>query len=191
MRGLIALIAGLLIAAATGIGSAWIAIGRGEVFGAVRADVWTAWPRTGSLNADPYAMAMLARTGELPLGASEGLAFTAVTDSSGEALVGTCAYRIAGETPAARMWTLTAYDDNGQLMTNPLRRNGFHAREVLRDPGGDATIAIGGEAAPGNWLPIETPDRFRLVLRLYDTPISTGSQIGDLVMPDVIRIGCR
>ena len=42
----------------------------------------------GSPDADPYSVAMLARTGEVPLGAGEGLAFTADGRHDGEPLVG-------------------------------------------------------------------------------------------------------
>ena len=38
---------------------------------------WKASPGAGSPDADPYSIARLARTGEVPLGAGEGLAFTA------------------------------------------------------------------------------------------------------------------
>jgi hypothetical protein len=43
---------------------------------------------------------------------------------------------------------------------------------------------------PGNWLPIELVDRFRLVFRLYDTPLATGSRFGELTMPQILREAC-
>jgi len=89
---------------------------RYRLFGAVSVGPWTAWPLEGSTDADPYSLAMLARTGEVPLGAGEGLSFTAQEDGAGELLSGKCTYEIKGETPAARLWTLTAYDATGRLM---------------------------------------------------------------------------
>ena len=53
-----------------------------------RSGAWTAWPHAGSPDADPYSIAMLARTGEVPLGAGEGIAFTAEIDSDGAPLSG-------------------------------------------------------------------------------------------------------
>lgn len=190
MRSIASLLAAIVIAVVTGVGSAWLTVERGEIFGAISAGTWTAWPATGSVDADPYSMAMLARTGEVPLGAGEGLAFTAETDHGGEALTSNCVYRVTGDTPAARLWTLTAYDGDGRLMSNPARRTSFHSREIIRRSDGSFTISVSAEVAPGNWLPIGVTEAFRLVLRLYDTPLTTGNQIGDLVMPSVERVGC-
>ena len=58
----------IVIAAGVGLSSAWLAVERGNIFGLVRIGDWTASPETGSPDADPYAVARLARTGELPLG---------------------------------------------------------------------------------------------------------------------------
>ena len=44
------------------------------------------------------------------------------------------------------------------------------------------------EVAPGNWLPVGRVEHFRLVLRLYDTPLTTGSRIADLAMPDIRKV---
>ena len=190
MRFLIDLAIAIVIAVAVGISSAWFAIERGRLFGSVNVGAWTAWPQEGSVDADPYSLAMLARTGEVPLGSSEGLSFTANSDSVGGALSGRCSYEIVGQTPPARMWTLTAYDSTGRLMVNVARRSGFHSREILREPDGKFVIAVGPTVSPGNWLPIASVERFYLVLRLYDTPLATGSQIGDLVMPEIRRARC-
>ena len=98
---------------------------------------------------------------------------------------------MVGQTPAARLWTLTAYDADGRLMLNPARRSGFHSREIVRRPDGSFVISVSPEVAPGNWLPIGRVEHFRLVLRLYDTPLTTGSRIADLVMPDIRKETCR
>ena len=190
MRFVFDLAVAVAIAAVVGIGSAWFAIDQGRLFGAVVVGDWTAWPLEGTADADPYALAMLARTGEVPLGAGEGLTFNADRDRDGEALTGHCTYVVAGETPAARLWTLTAYDDEDRLMINAANRIGFHSREILRDRGGNFTITVSPSVQPGNWLPIAPVDRFRLVLRLYDTPLTTGRQLAELIMPSVEKVAC-
>lgn len=190
MRFLIDLVVAIVIAVAVGVSSAWFAVERGRLFGAVTVGAWTAWPREGSTDADPYSLAMLSRTGEVPLGAGEGLSFTAEKDGDGAPLSGRCTYLLEGETPAARMWTLTAYDANGRLMVNVARRPGFHSREIVRNPDGSFAIAIGPSVQSGNWLPVAPVEAFRLVLRLYDTPLTTGSQIADLVMPAIHKVNC-
>ena len=190
MRFLIDLAIAVVIAVAVGVSSAWFAVERGRFFGAINVGGWTAWPQEGSIDADPYSLAMLARTGEVPLGAGEGLSFTADRDAVGSPLSGRCTYAVIGETPPARMWTLTAYDSTGRLMVNVARRPGFHSREIVRAADGKFQISVASSVAPGNWLPIAPVERFGLVLRLYDTPLTTGSQIADLAMPTIHPVSC-
>lgn len=191
MRLVIDIAIAIVVALTLGVSTAWYAIDRGFIFGAVAAGAWTAWPTAGSADADPYSLATLARTGEVPLGAGEGIAFTADNDSAGTPLSGLCMYQVVGQTPAARLWTLTAYDDQGRLMINAARRSGFQSREILRRPDGSFAIMVSPQVMPGNWLPVGRVQHFRLVLRLYDTPVTTGSRIADLTMPGIRKVGCR
>lgn len=190
MRFLIDIGIAIAIAAILGLTTAWFAVDRGYLFGSVRIGDWTAWPDVGSASADPYSLAMLARTGEVPLGTGEGIAFTATSDSDGRPLTGRCTYSLVGQTPAARLWTLTVYDEDGRLMANAARRSGFQSREILRRPDGSFEIAVSPEVQPGNWLPVGRVDRFRLVLRLYDTPLTSGGMPADSTMPAIIRGAC-
>jgi len=191
VRFLIEIAIALTIASILGLGTAWLAVDRGFLFGRIAIGPWEAFPSAGSPDADPYAVAHLARTGEVPLGAGEGLAFTALTDQDGFRLSGRCTYRIDGQTPAARLWTLTAYDSNGRLMANPARRTGFHSREILRRQDGGFLITVAGEVQPGNWLPVTTDGDFSLIFRIYDTPLTTGGEISETMMPRIEREGCR
>ena len=190
MRFVFDLAVAIAVAIAVGVGSAWFAIDRGLWFGAITAGPWTAFPQAGSPDADPYALAMLARTGEVPLGAGEGLTFTADQDDAGALLTGRCTYVVAGKTPSARLWTLTATDGDGRLMANPLNRSGFHSGEIVREASGDFTITVSPSVQPGNWLPVATVDRINLILRLYDTPLTAGSQLAELTMPAIGKVSC-
>jgi hypothetical protein len=190
LRLLIDIAIAIILATVIGFLSAWYAVDHGPLFGAIKVGSWTAFPEAGGDSADPYALAVLARTGEIPLGAGEGIAFTADRDKNGDPLLGNCSYRIVGQTPAARLWTLTAYNADGHLMANAARRSGFHSRELLRHPDGSFEIIVAPDVAPGNWLPISGVDRFKLIFRLYDTPVTTGSQIADLTMPAIERERC-
>lgn len=190
MRFLINLALALAVAVAVGVSSAWYAIERGRIFGAVVVGGWTAWPSEGGEDPDPYDLAMLTRTGEVPLGSGEGLTFVADHDAGGAPLRGTCTYEVAGQTPVARLWTLTATDDAGRLMVNVARRAGFHSREIVRRTDGSFVITVSPDPSPGNWLPVAAAGRIKLVLRLYDTPLTTGSQIANLVMPAIHAAGC-
>ena len=176
---------------ALGLAATWASVERGLGFGAVRAGPWTAWPRSGSPEADPYARAVLSKTGEVPLGLGEGLTFTATTDSTGAALLGSCGYDFSGPVPPARYWTLTAATPDGRLIGNAANRYGFTSAEIVRQAGGTFSIAVARDVQPGNWLPLGNAETFQLVLRLYDTPVSaTASALGAKTMPAIARTEC-
>jgi hypothetical protein len=189
LRFLVEIAVAILIATTVGFLTAWYAVEHGGQYGAMTVREWTAWPGAGSPDADPYAVAFLARTGEVPLGAGEGTAFTAEVDDSGAPLTGRCSYLVAGQTPGARLWTLTAYDAGGRLMANAARRSSFHSREVVRRPDGGIEIAVSANPSAGNWLPVAPVDRIKLVFRFYDTPLTSGGS-GEVVMPQITRSGC-
>jgi hypothetical protein len=179
------------VAAAIGLGLTWLALTEGTAYGGVTIGSWTAWPKNGTPGIDPYARAIVARTGELPVGSGDGVAFYAFTDDRGSPLDGRCDVVLDGITPQARFWTLTLYDPEGRMVANSLRRQGFTSQEVLRRSDGSFEIAVGPRARPGNWLPTGGVERYLLVLRLYDTPIGAATRTGrDAPMPAVLRRAC-
>jgi hypothetical protein len=180
-----------LIAAALGLGATWVTLTRGVAFGALTIGAWTAWPKSGSADIDPYARAMIARTGELPTGMGDGVAFYAHTDDLGKAFDGRCTFTISGMTPSARYWTVTLYTPGGRLVANTIDRHGFSSEEILRDSDGRFTITVAPLARQGNWLPTGGIDHFVLVWRLYDTPIGVATGTAKQgPMPAIQRKGC-
>jgi hypothetical protein len=180
-----------LIAAALGLGATWVTLTRGVAFGALTIGAWTAWPKSGSADIDPYARAMIARTGELPTGMGDGVAFYAHTDDLGNAFDGRCTFTISGMTPSARYWTVTLYTPGGRLVANTIDRHGFSSEEILRDSDGRFTITVAPRARQGNWLPTGGIDHFVLVWRLYDTPIGVATGTAKQgPMPAIQRKGC-
>src|ERR1041384_7268104 len=114
MRLLIGLLFSFAVAAIFGLGLTQFALTRGTAFGAITIGAWTAWPKTGTSDIAPYARAAIARSGELPIGSGDGVAFFASTDDTGRPLDGRCMVTVTGTTPAARFWTLTLYDLDGR-----------------------------------------------------------------------------
>jgi hypothetical protein len=181
----------LILAAAIGLGATWLTLTRGVAFGAMTVGAWTAWPKTGSLDIDPYARATIARTGALPIGVGDGVAFFARTDDAGNPLDGRCTFVVSGATPAARYWTVTLYDARGQLVANTIDRHGFTSAEVVRDTSGNFALTVAPRARPGNWLPSGGVEQFVLVWRLYDTPIGVASlTTKEGPMPIIVRTSC-
>lgn len=191
MRLLIGTLFALAVAAAVGLGATYFALTRGAAFGALTIGSWTAWPKTGTSDADPYARATIARTGQLPLALGDGVSFTAQSDDTGKLLDGRCDIVLSGVTPAARFWTLTLYNGDGELVTNSIQRYGFSSQEIVRYADGSFEIVVAPRASPGNWLPTGGIDRYALVLRFYDTAVGVSTKAGrELPMPSIINRGC-
>ncbi|AVT80726.1 DUF1214 domain-containing protein [Rhodopseudomonas palustris] len=191
MRLIVLTLLALLIAAGVGIGATWITATRGTDFGTLTIGAWTARPRVGTSEVDPYARAAIVRSGALPVGAGDGISFLATTDDNKRPLDGRCDVEISGITPAARFWTLTLYDPRGNLVANTLERYGFTSQEIIRDAEGKFSIRIAARARGGNWLPTGGVDRYWLMLRLYDTPVGIATRTQrDAPMPAVATIGC-
>jgi len=181
----------LIAAAVVGLGATWIALTRGTAYGGVNIGAWTAWPKNGTPGIDPYARAMMARTGELPVGSGDGVAFYANADDSAQPLDGRCDVLLSGITPQARFWTVTLYDPDGRLVANSAQRQGFTSQEIIRKADGSFEIMVGPRARPGNWLPTGGVERYLLVLRLYDTPVGMATRSGrEAPMPTISRGAC-
>lgn len=182
----------LAVAAAIGLGITWVAVTQGAAYGGITLGAWTAWPRIGTASIDPYARAMIARSGELPVGSGDGVAFYARTDDARRTLDGRCDVILSGTTPQARYWTITLYDPQGNLVANSVQRYGFTSQEIIRHQDGTFELTVGPRARPGNWLPTGAIERYLLVLRLYDTPIGVATRSGrDAPMPAISQRGCR
>jgi hypothetical protein len=181
----------LTVAAVVGLGMTWLALTQGTAYGGVSIGAWTAWPKSGTPGIDPYARAMVARSGELPVGSGDGVAFFARSDDAGRPLDGRCDVILSGVTPQARYWTMTLYDPEGRLVANSVQRYGFTSQEIIRRADGSFEVMIGPRARPGNWLPTGGVERYVLVLRLYDTPIGMATRTGrDVSMPAISHKAC-
>ncbi len=176
----------------TGLGSAYLALRGDPPLGAVRIGPWVGWPQTGSRDVDPYARAVVARAGDLPLGLGEGLTFIARTDDTGAPLEGRCRYSLTGDVPQARAFTLTLYDVNGRLLPDAEARTSITSSELLRGADGRAPVTLAAEASPGNWLRLPAEGGVSLVLRLYDTPVAATAGGRDArSMPSLTRLDCQ
>ena len=191
MRFLVGSIFAFALATLVGLGATYFALSRGAAFGALKIGAWTSFPRTGTADADPYARANIARSGQLPTGLGDGVSFTAETDDKNQLLDGRCDVVLSGITPAARFWTVTLYNASGQLVANSVNRFGFTSQEIVRRADGTFEIAVTPRASTGNWLPTGGIERYRLELRLYDTPVGVSTRAGkEVPMPTITTESC-
>ncbi len=181
----------LVLAAVVGIGTTWMTATKGTDVGTLTIGAWKARPKTGTSDIDPYSRATVVRSGELPVGTGDGIAFTAIADDNRKPLDGRCDVVVSGVTPAARFWTLTLYDDKGHVVANALQRYGFTSQEIVRSADGSFEIRIAARSRAGNWLPTGGIERYALMLRLYDTPVGVATRTQrDAPMPGIATVGC-
>lgn len=153
---------------------------------------WTAWPKAGSRDADPYTKARIAAEGEVPLGAAEGIAFFGRLDNEQAPLLKECNYRVSGLTPAARFWTLTAQTPEGELVhTAEKTPSSMISRSLVRQPNGEFTLHVGPTLASGNWMSTSGKGPYELILRIYDGQLSANLSLTEPQMPTIRLTGCE
>lgn len=181
----------LLVAFGGGIGATLLALQITRAYGAVAIGPWKAYPLAQTIEADPYTKSHRANAGRLLYGTAEGLSFTAERDSAGDRLVAACDYRISGNMPTARFWTLYSAGRDGWV-TKPkdIRPTALNSRILLRSPEGGLDIKLSRKAKPFNWLALDEAGEFVLVLSLFDTPIASSTGLIDIEMPQITKIGC-
>lgn len=181
----------LLIAFGGGLAFTLFALNVTSGFGAIRLGAWQAFPEMQTANADPYAKSHRARAGRLLYGTAEGLVFTASDDDAGGRLTASCSYRISGQSPPARLWTLFIAGNDGAPLASPSGRpSTINSWVVLRNPDSSFTITVSPNANAGNWLALPANGNFRLVWTLLDSPAASNSGLIDLTMPKLEKIGC-
>ena len=190
MAGLVKILAAAVVGVVLGLFVTTRVLDRGG--DTVVAGPWHGAPRDGTLTVDPYTLAAIDRSGILPLGSAEGLTFLARTDDTGAPLNPVCDYAVRGPMPPARFWTLSLLTPDGSTVADAAERYGFTSAEVLRTDGDRVTIAIAPDARSGNWLPNDRAKAYLLMLRLYDTGLSTvGTVFSAASMPKIAKLACR
>jgi len=190
VRNAFNLVFALAIALVVGLGGTWYALTYEKGVETVTSGPWRAVIEIGTVAPNPYARAILARTGAIPMLATESITFRTLTDSRGEPLRGACIYRLRGGLIDARWWTLTVTDDQGR---EPARNPASHAATsvgVIRDQDDQFEIILSPTARPGNWLSTGGMANVALALRLYDTPLYVNGSLYEVVLPSITRERC-
>lgn len=192
LKNMLLIFIALAIAVIGGAASVLYALETFNGAGAVTVGPWTTFPGFGTADANPYAKARFVRQGGLALGQAEGISFSADHDSSDRPLRTGCAYRFRGSVPPARFWTLHVTDPADDLLPGIGRRKpAIESRTLMRSPAGAVEVKISKIPSPDNWLAISGEGPMRLVLTLYDTPISGEAGIMDVELPEILRDGCN
>ena len=193
LKRLSALILVALIAIGGGTALTYMSIRGADQFGAVTLGGWTAYPTSGTPEADPYSKAMLARDAALALGIAEGITFFLDQDAAGEPLSGSCDYVIEGNVPPARFWTFNIVDDQHRPLKilNAELPSMLHSANITYEPDDTLRLQLSARARPGNWIQMPMGQNFALAMTLFDSPIASNKGLIDTAFPSVRKAGCR
>jgi hypothetical protein len=183
----------VIVALATGLGSAGLLLDKGFFATARQMGPWSIWMNSGSLDADPYSLARTARSGLLPITSGSLLSFSATTDSKGRRLNGACTYEVLGRPFPALWWDIAAFDVNGGVIPNEAGRHAFNSTNLFIRSDGRFTIQTSPEVRPGNWLPTADGENFVLyvnILRPYSRDRFLNSPAPEEFMPRITKVKC-
>ncbi len=192
------LIAGFL-GTALGLAATWYSVRHVKSVSYVAIGPWRATPANATLAADPYGRAYLAHSGTVPLGLGEGIVLVAKHDSSGQPLSGACTYRVTGDMPSARFWTLTAtarqpaiqpVTSTSRAAVDAAFSGSLTSGEAVWQRHDSIAVAISRQPQPGNWLALANDATFAIKLRLYDTGAAFVGPSTAPSMPKVQRVSC-
>ncbi|WP_169194662.1 DUF1214 domain-containing protein [Devosia sp. MC1541] len=189
MAFVLRLLVAIAVALSIGFGLSYYALTDGRFIAANMLGPWITWQDVGVPNPNPYTRSQIAREGALQLGRSEGLRFTAATDSAGKALDLSCTYRISGRVPISSFWTLSAVDSDWRNLAAPGEDLALRSSELVRDNDRSFRIYVGPHVMPMNWLELAGSGQYELVLTLYDTTAFSGFT-NDTVMPSITEEHC-
>lgn len=176
-----------------GLGTSWYMIDIGTPLTTERQGPWISWTSAGRADADPYTRAHFARFGTLQLSAEMTLTYVANTDSEGRRLHSSCDYSVEGVEPGTSWWSITVFDDRGELISNHAQRYAYTSQTIALRPDGSYVVALARDARPGNWLPTGGAGRLALVFTTLDptTPLLAKPTEEHKLLPEIRRIQCR
>lgn len=130
---------------------------------------WQTVDKDKDLNsADLLTIAQVAVYGPYALTKKEVIYLSTGTDSEGNALDPKSDYVISGKKLDAKYWSITAYDENGFLIKNPINKYSYNLETVKYEA--DSTsykINLSATEKKENWLPINDVKKTSLIIRLY------------------------
>jgi hypothetical protein len=189
----LALLLAYVLAIGIGAASTWPVLTKVSGYG-VPAGVWQASTLAGSPDADLYTRARVALGGLLALHREETMYYLASTDSSGRPLRSRCSYRLHGQPPPARWWSITAYAGDMFLFANDERRYSLSGERAALDAQGRFAIVSAPQRPAGDvfWLPTPGDGGLVFTLRLYNPDVALATAPERLAAPLIEPIGdCR
>ncbi len=130
---------------------------------------WQTVNKDKDLNtADLLTIAQVAVYGPYALTKKEVIYVSTSTDSEGNELDPKADYIISGKNLDAKYWSITAYEENGFLIKNPISKYSYNLENVKYDTDNISyKINLSGTEKKENWLPTNDAKKITLIIRLY------------------------
>lgn len=176
-----------------GLASSWYMIDVGTTLTTEKHGPWVGWTSAGRADADPYTRAHFARLGTLQLTTEIAITYLAYTDSEGKRLHSSCEYVVEGRDIGNVWWSLTVFNDRGDLISNAAQRYAYTSQSIALRPDGSFAVTLSREASPGNWLPTGGAGRLALMYTTFDahTSLLGKSATEPKPLPAIRRVQCR
>lgn len=181
----------LLVALVLGLGSAVGMLISPPAEFTVENGPWRTTLGAGGSDSGMYMRATVALMGLFALNRSETVYFVAQKDSDGQMLRSRCDYRIEGNELDVRWWSITLYGRTTFLIPNPAGRHSYNGGNTNREKDGGFRIFVSPEPHEGNWLPSGDERRLFLLLRLYNPHPDVYEKPAEVVLPRIVKEGCR
>jgi len=100
---------------------------------------------------------------------------------------------VDGREPGTSWWSLSVFDDRGELISNAAQRYAFTSQSIALRPDGSFAVALARDARPGNWLPTGGAGRLALVFTTLDpsAPLLAKPAEDQRPLPEIRRVQCR
>ena len=165
-------------------------------FAYVENDIWRILPSPGDPNRNIYTKAMVAQYGTFALKKPESAYFSTKKDINDEVLNGNCLYKLTGEDIESRWWSITAYGEDGFLISNSNKLYSFNSENIDYNLDGGYEIYFVGNKhfIPGvsnsNWLRVLEDENFSVTLRVYRPGEEYFSNLKRVNLPIIEKIKC-
>ncbi|PXY46153.1 DUF1214 domain-containing protein [Flavobacterium hydrophilum] len=151
---------------------------------------WKTVDKDKDLNtADLLTIAQVAVYGPYALTKKEVIYLSTSTDSEGNELDPKADYVITGKKLDVKYWSITAYDENGFLIKNPINKYSYNLEDVKYQA--DSTsykINLSGTEKTENWLPISNVKKTSLIIRLYLPSDKLRENLTVLTLPGIEKV---
>lgn len=146
----------------------------------------------GTSQATLLERAYAARHALFVLPSSETYYLFAETDDLGAPLLGSCFYKIQGQSLDVRYWSLAAYNEDGRLTERPSTTYSLSNLTSKVDSHGFYEISLMKEKKQNvNWLPIGNQSGILLVLRVYLRADQKNFDFSETTLPSIHKEGCN